>query len=169
MSKFKSSQSRFLFKATAILSVVLLIGAYIGNRFYIGIDSQEYGCLPFTMVIVDTHQRDIQRGQYFAYVAKGMQPAVDDGLIAFKQAVGVPGDQVTVGAEETTVNGVPQANGLLRHAEKVEGKSVEDFIRTIRVGAEQLFAMGTEPPSFDSRYWGPVEQSQIIGRVYPIY
>jgi|AntRauTorcE11898_2_1112593.scaffolds.fasta_scaffold05256_3 conjugal transfer pilin signal peptidase TrbI len=169
MSKSSSSRGQFLVKATAILSVVLLIGAYLGNRFYLGVDSQEYGCLPFTLVIVDTKQRDIKRGQYFAYVAKGMQPAVEDGLVAFKQAVAVSGDQVNVGAEETTVNGVPQLNGLLRHAGKEKVKSAEELTRTLTIGADQLFAMGTEPASFDSRYWGPVESSQIIGRVYPIY
>lgn len=169
MSKSSSSQGRFLFKASTILLVVLSIGAYLGNRFYIGIDSQEYKCLPFTLVIVDKHQRDIKRGQYFAYVAKGMQPAVEDGLVAFKQAVAVPGDQVSVGVEETTVNGSPQPNGLLRHADYVEGVSAEDLTRTLTIGADQLFAMGTEPASFDSRYWGPVEATQVIGRVYPIY
>lgn len=169
MSKSRSSRGRFLFKATAILSVVLLIGAYLGNRFYIGVDSQEYSCLPFTLVIVDTKQRDIKRSQYFAYVAKGMQPAVEDGMIAFKQAVAVPGDSVSVGVEETTVNGLPQPNGLLRHAGKAEVMSAEELTRTLTIGADQLFAMGTEPASFDSRYWGPVEAFQIIGRVYPIY
>lgn len=164
-----NTRGRFLIKATSILLVVMLIGAWFGNRFYIGIDSQEYSCLPYTLFIVDTKQRDIERGQFFAYTAKGMQPAVQDGQIALKQAVGVPGDTVDVGAEETLVNGKPQPNGLLRHADKLDDRSIEDLVRTLEVSEGELFAMGTEPASFDSRYWGTVEDDQIQGRAYPIF
>lgn len=164
-----NTRGRFLIKATSILLVVLLIGAWFGNRFYIGIDSQEYSCLPYTLFIVDTKQRDIERGQFFAYTAKGMQPAVQDGQIALKQAVAVPGDTVNVGAEETLVNGAPQPNGLLRHADKLDDRSIEDLVRTLEVSEGELFAMGTEPASFDSRYWGTVKGNQIQGRAYPIF
>jgi len=163
------SRKAFLIKATTILAVVLLIGAWFGNRFYIGIDSQEYSCLPYTLFIVDTKQKNIERGQFFAYTAKGMAPAVEDGMTALKQAVAVPGDTVNVGAEDTLVNGSPQPNGLLRHVEKLDDTSLEDLVRTLEVPEGELFAMGTEPASFDSRYWGTVKDEQIQGRAYPIF
>lgn len=169
MSKSLNDRRRFLVKAIATLAIVLAFGAWFGNRFYIGIDSQEYSCLPYTLFIVDTKQRDIERGEFFAYTAKGMMPAVEDGKIALKQAVAVPGDTVSVGAEETLVNGKPQPNGLLRHANKLEDRSIEDLVRTLKVSEGELFAMGTEPASFDSRYWGTVKDYQIQGRAYPIF
>lgn len=163
------SRKRFLVKACTILAIVIAIGAWFGNRFYIGIDSQEYSCLPYTLFIVDTKQKDIKRGQFFAYTAKGMQPAVEDGEIALKQAVGVPGDVVAIGAEETFVNGETQPNGLLRHVDRLDGVSLDDLTKTLTIGEDQLFAMGTEPASFDSRYWGPVEKPQVQGRAYPVF
>ena len=169
ISKSSNDRKRFVIKATAILAVVLGIGAWFADRFYIGFDVQEYSCLPYTMFIVDTKQTEIKRGQYFAYTAKGMQPAVQDGMTALKQAVGVPGDLVTVGAESTSVNGTPQPNGLLRHVDKLDGVTLDDLTRDLTVPEGELFAMGTEPPSFDSRYWGTVKQDQIQGRAYPIF
>jgi len=169
MSPSKTDRKRFLIKACSLLAIVIVLGSWFGNRFYIGIDGQEYKCLPFTLFIVDTHQRDIKRGQYFSYTARGMEPAVKNGDTALKKAAGVAGDKVVIGAKETLVNGVAQPNGVLHHLGKLDHLTLDNLAKTLEVGDKEWFAMGTEPSSFDSRYWGTVKEDQIQGRAYPIF
>lgn len=169
MSASKNSRAHFLLKASSILAIVLAIGAWFDARFYFGIDGQEYKCLPFTLFIVDTAQKDIERGQYFAYVADGMAPAVRDGDIALKIAAGVSGDIVDIQTEETFVNGVSQPNGPLHFLNKLDHLTEEKLVREVTLHEGELFGMGTEPTSFDSRYWGAVKQGQVEGRAYAIF
>ena len=34
---------------------------------------------------------------------------------------------------------------------------------------DEFFALGTTIDSYDSRYWGTVNETQIVGRLYPIF
>jgi conjugal transfer pilin signal peptidase TrbI len=78
----------------------------------------------------------------------------------------MPGDRVQVDGSHTLVNGKPVSDGLGLTPKL--GKPSADFIREATVPASALWATGTHPKSFDSRYWGFVYDQQIIGRAYAL-
>ena len=85
-----------------------------------------------------------------------------------KRVVAGPGDRIRV------VDGIPLVNG-----ERVEGDfetvpcrtgSGCDFPTTVTVPAGHYFMMGdNRPNSEDSRFWGPVPRSWILGRAFATY
>lgn len=159
----------FLLKAIPVLAVVLYAGHYLESRFSIGIDDQKELCLPgdHHWFLIDHHDVAIWRGDLVAFYAdKRMAPWFKDRQIFVKIATGVPGDTVHVNKTQTEVNGKPVAVGL-GLSEKL-GKAVSDFIRRENVPNSALWVTGTNPKSFDSRYWGYVYDSQVIGRAYPL-
>ena len=82
-----------------------------------------------------------------------------------KRVIGVPGDTVTISAEGVVaVNGVaisePYTNDLLNYYGPEH----------VTLGAGQYFVMGdNRGDSSDSREWGPVPRSDIIGKADLVY
>jgi conjugal transfer pilin signal peptidase TrbI len=95
-----------------------------------------------------------------------MAPWFPAGRIIVKVATGMPGDRVQVDGSHTLVNGKPVSDGLALTPKL--GKPPADFIREATVPGIALWASGTHPLSFDSRYWGFVYDNQIIGRAYAL-
>jgi signal peptidase I len=101
-----------------------------------------------------------------------------DGRRLLKRVVGLPGDRLEVQGHRLTVNGVAaayrgQAEGALE--ESVDGRAHAVSVgKTWGPGASMAplvvpdthyFVMGdSRDNSFDSRFFGPVHRSQILGR-----
>ena len=43
------------------------------------------------------------------------------------------------------------------------------YDRTATIPPGELAMMGTEPRSFDARYWGTITVDEVVGVVYPIW
>jgi conjugal transfer pilin signal peptidase TrbI len=159
----------FLLKALPVLAVVLGLSAYLGNRFHLGIDDQKELCLlgNHRWYLIDRHDQDVWRGDLVAFRADPrMAPWFPAGRIIVKVATGMPGDRVQVDGSQTLINGKPVSEGLALSPKL--GKPPSDFIREATVPGSALWATGTHPLSFDSRYWGFVYDNQIIGRAYAL-
>jgi len=160
---------RFLLKALPVLVATLALGAYLGNRFHLGIDDQKELCLPgnHRWYLIDRHDQNVWRGDLVAFSADSrMAPWFPPGRVIVKIATGMPGDRVQVNEQQTLVNVKPVSEGLAL-AGKL-GKPASEFIHEATVPGSALWVTGTHPRSFDSRYWGFVYEQQIIGRVYAL-
>ncbi|WP_026608650.1 signal peptidase I [Methylocaldum szegediense] len=158
----------FLIRALPLLGLILAIEYYVSQRFRLGIDAQKDTCLEGArIVLIDTYDQDLWRGDLVAFRAERMAPYFEDGRIVVKRVAGVSGDQVRVDEVRTTVNGIEIARGLPL-ADKLKKDPTEfRYEGTVPPGA--YWVMGTTPKSFDSRYWGHVYERQIIGRVYALF
>jgi len=80
---------------------------------------------------------------------------------------GVPGDKVKVTETYTEVNGerfhVSMSFGL-----NVLDETMSSYQREFIVPDGHYFFMGTTPFSNDSRFWGTIEQSTVVGKAYAI-
>jgi conjugal transfer pilin signal peptidase TrbI len=159
----------FLLKAVPALAVVLGVGAYLGDRFHVGIDDQKELCLPgdHRWFVIDRHDQSIWRGDLVAFAADArMAPWFPVGRVVVKIATGVTGDRVQVDERRTAINGNTVSEGLAL-SEKL-GRTPADFTRQENVPGGSLWVTGTHLKSFDSRYWGFVYERQIIGRAYAL-
>ena len=98
---------RFALRALLVLTLLLVTGGYLCDRFRIGIDDQQARCLgPTRWYLIDTHDQRPTRGRLVAFAATdAMAPYFRPGQTVIKRVVGVPGDRVSVDAERTTING----------------------------------------------------------------
>jgi len=159
---------RFLLKAIPVLLLVLAAERYIGQRFLIGGDDQVDRCLPDKWVyLIDTHNKDIWRGDLIAFRAERMAPFFKDGQIIVKIAAGVTGDTVHVDSQHTTINGERIIDGLPL-TEKLK-KPATRFNRHETIPSAAYWVTGQTDKSFDSRYWGYVYDHQVIGRAYALF
>lgn len=166
---FMTAKALFLLKAMPVLAVVLSLGAYLGDRFHLGIDDQKELCLSgdHRWFLIDRHDQNIWRGDRVAFEAdERMAPWFPLGRVVVKIATGVTGDHVQIDANHTVINGATVSEGLAL-SEKL-GKTPRDFTRQLSIPGNAIWVTGSHPRSFDSRYWGFVYERQIIGKAYAL-
>ncbi len=159
----------FVVRAGLALLVLAVLGLYLGARFRVGIDSQVHKCLPpYSVWLIDRYDRALVRGATYGFFAgDAMAPFFGPGQRVVKRLRGLPGDQVTVTSERTTVNGVTVGTGLALAA--ALHQPPEAFARQVKLPSDAVWVMGDTPDSFDSRYWGPLPIVQIRGRAYALF
>ena len=87
-----------------------------------------------------------------------------DGRAIIKRVVGAPGDTVLLSNGALTVNGVP-VDGMASLEDADSRESGEWSL-----GHDEFFLLGDAPEfSTDSRYFGPVARSAIVGRAWLVY
>lgn len=165
--KNKMPLHKFLLKALP-LTLILGVGAYyLTDRYSVGIDPQEKTCLQWRVFVIDKHDTVIERGEIFAFRSESMDPYFKDGSQVIKVVDGVPGDRVKVTQDKVSVNDVVVGKGLLLSKKLKKPKS--RYVRDEIVPEGKYWFMGRSEDSFDSRYWGYVSKSNVIGRAYPIW
>jgi signal peptidase I len=122
------------------------------------------------------------RGNVFVFRTDGISMITADPETGapyyIKRLVGLPGDELRVAPPLLYVNGTP-AEGIgfgrvMRAQDGYHGyAAVGDFSdvgETHRVPENHFFAMGDNSyNSFDSRYWGPVPEENLVGRGLFVY
>jgi signal peptidase I len=84
-----------------------------------------------------------------------------------KRVVGLPGDQLSIRGGHVYRNGKREPD---RYIVQCDGDSACNFPQTINVPRGYYYMMGdNRPNSDDSRFWGPVPRSWIIGRAFLTY
>lgn len=140
----------------------------IGAKYRVGIDLMDVRCLPWRVYLVKLEPvRDPKVGEYVAFVPRhGLMGPKFEGQLVGKMIAGIPGDVLTVKDDFASVSGRPI--GRLDLLEKLNAKPGA-FDRTVSIPEGKVLVVGTQPRSYDGRYWGFVDQSALIGRVTPIY
>lgn len=100
-----------------------------------------------------------------AYLPSG--PCPGDVSRLLKPVVGLPGDRIEATPEGVTVNGALMV-GSLAHARDGRGRPMPQPPQTYVVPSGHVVVLTTNPVSFDSRYFGPIEASRLSGSVQAI-
>lgn len=106
--------------------------------------------------------RTAKRRGYF-----GPGPCAGDYQPLIKRLLAAKGDRVTIAPTGVAINGALLPNSAPR-AKDTEGRPLPQIAldRVLRDG--EAFVMTDYPNSFDGRYTGPVELTNVISRTQPI-
>ncbi|MGH0003612.1 S26 family signal peptidase [Pseudovibrio ascidiaceicola] len=168
MRRTKQSWRLFAFKALSIVVVFFVSAEAFSARYRIAYDPQEVKCLPdYSVYLLDTWDTSRERGGLYFFDARGLEPIFQDGTRLVKILSGLPGDQVEVKEDGVFVNSTNLAQGLAL-ASKL-GSNPEKFLVSGTLQEGNYWFLGEHELSFDSRYWGAVNDDQILGRAYPIF
>lgn len=97
------------------------------------------------------------------YVRSGLCPGGFAPLI--KTVAALPGQHIEIGAN-VTVDGTPLASSIVR-ASDGEGRPITPF-KTGIVPLRNLFLHSSFASSYDSRYFGPVPDTGLLGLARPV-
>ncbi|WP_413694399.1 signal peptidase I [Psychromonas sp. KJ10-2] len=174
MNKSKERIPPLQFAAKAVWLIVFMVGTYsllksfVSENYSIMIDTQDIRCIPEYSVYFQLKKVDaIKRDQIYVFKAMGLEPFFEDGATMGKYVVGIEGDIVTINKKGVFINGTLKTTGLML-AEKL-GETKESFYKTYEIPKDKFFFMGTAPRSYDSRYWGLADISQVRGEAIPLW
>jgi conjugal transfer pilin signal peptidase TrbI len=167
MSRRKSKR-QFLVKLVIGMAVAVVAMSYLGTYWRIGLDVQTIRCLPWSVYAIHRTDPTPERGALMAFHARGLAPKIADGTLLVKIIAAVPGDHIAVDAAGIRING-NFWGPLNDRALAYWGKAERSAYRSLTLKAGHYLMLGTEPMSYDGRYWGQVEAQQFVGHAYPIW
>jgi signal peptidase I len=170
VSKRRSRQKSLIEWGIVIVVAVLvslLIRTYVFQTFYIPSGSMEPTLQIGDRIIVDKLAVEfgtIHTGDILVFKAPKAVATVcgDDVADLVKRVIGVPGDHLKSVGNTIYVNGKPLEQPWT-HVALIGAKPIKPTVVT----KNHYFMMGdNEPNSCDSRYWGLLPRSDVIGKAF---
>ncbi len=126
---------------------------------YLIIDEISYGIrVPFTDVVFPFG--DPTRGEIVVF-----RYPRDERQFFIKRIIGMPGDTVTIDAGRVTIFNAVYPNGRLLEEPYINSNTSRTNNVSVILGSDEYFVMGdNRDASLDSRSFGPVKRSLIVGR-----
>jgi signal peptidase I len=160
---------------TLVLTVLIFLGiqTFVAQPYQVEQESMENTLLPGQYVLVDKltpRWSQYERGDIVVFHApEGFQPAKDVPFI--KRVIGLPGDTVELRAGAVYVNDVElDESYVFDDAENVGTEPGPEGAASWLVPTGMLFVLGDHrPASEDSRVFGPIEISSVLGRAWLRY
>ncbi|MGR5159755.1 S26 family signal peptidase [Vibrio owensii] len=160
-------------KPMAFVSLLLLSLLVLAQKYRFDVSAGLVGCLPIRLVLLDKRDQSVERGNIVSFLSSSAEPYYANGVKFTKIAVAVAGDRVVVtkGAVMVTtpsgekVTYETDASRMLSYAQI----PLADIEREWVIPKGKIFALGTLPASFDSRYWGLLDLDRVIGVGYAIF
>ena len=141
--------------------------AYALQAFYIPSPSMTPTLLPGDHITVNKLDSAIHRGDIVVFKRVPADRGGPPTLV--KRVIGLPGETISSQGNEVLINGKPLDEPWLP---PLVGQCAEtsEHIRTTTITPDHYFVMGDcRGDSDDSRYWGTVPASNIIGKVNAIF
>lgn len=163
-----------------VISALMVAGsAYVQSYVRIGWDPQVKGCLPWHFFSFSPTD-DVEvpyRGQLVrvnlpkqapAWFPRELKKRLETGLPGggAKIVVGMPGDLVRIRNNWLVVNEEPWGFLWLMNTLRMEDKQLDT---EYRIPAGHYLVLGTQPESYDGRYWGVLPQHDILGSVRVLF
>ena len=155
--------------------VAVLLRAFVVQTFFIPSGSMEPTLQIGDRILVNKlsyHLHGVDRGDIVVFSRPPTEncggPTVNDLV---KRVIGLPGNIVSVSGGYVYINGKRLDESWLPASEQgvtVAGPAGNswDLVQPYRVPANDYFVMGdNRTDSCDSRYWGPISKSLIVGKV----
>ena len=145
------------------LIIVLPIRFFIAQPFIVSGDSMDPTFANNQYLIVDEisyRLEPVHRGDVVIFKYPN-----DQTKYFIKRVIGLPGETVQIEGTKVTIKNATNPQGITLTENYIAPQNfVTDHV-LITLGQNQYFVMGdNRGASFDSRSWGPVDKSLIIGR-----
>lgn len=159
------------------LGVAVGIRAFVVQTFFIPSASMEPTLMIGDRILVDKlsyHLHDVNRGDIVVFGRPPGEPSVDNITDLVKRVVGLPGEWIQsrgndIWVDAKTVQGQPDPTAwheLNQSKWLPKGTVLGTPVRTFHVPAHDYFVMGdNRSNSEDSRFFGPIPRSLIVGKV----
>lgn len=142
----------------------VLLRAFVVQTFYVPSGSMEPTLQVGDRILVQKTGFSLQRGDIvvFKHPKRDLAPPFNEDLV--KRIIGLPGETIWSEGKTVYINGQPLSEPWL-----APGTALGIPITRQKIPPGEYFLMGdNRTDSLDSRIWGPISGSTIIGRVFLI-
>ncbi|MEY4683798.1 MAG: hypothetical protein RLZ25_257 [Pseudomonadota bacterium] len=153
-----------LLNGIVVFIVLYALFAWFSHRFLVGHDSQKVLCLSgnHRWYLIDRSQRQPELGDLVAFRSdEQMAPEIPFGTLVVKRVEALPGDNVDIESLGLRIQG-EMLPVRYPHRARLKDRALPTGSRVL-VPEGNIWVMGDHPRSFDSRYFGPIADRQIIG------
>ncbi|HLX56233.1 MAG TPA: signal peptidase I [Ktedonobacteraceae bacterium] len=161
MSEKRTRLIREVIETIAITLLIFLVVRFAAQSFRVDGESMQPGLQTDEFVLVDKLAylfQAPQRGDVIVF-----HYPLDTSKDFIKRIIGVPGDTITTTSDTVIVDGQVIDEPYISMPFNFESK-------TWKLGPGQFFVMGdNRDNSLDSRTWGPLGRSYIIGKATAVY
>jgi len=159
-------------KKQIILALIILFGFYgalqqFKKNYYIGINESNSVDGTIFLISKDTNSS----GKYLVFLYEGEEyHQYKKGKKFIKKIACYPGQKLTFTDNNTTYDYYCD-NKFIAKAKKKDSSNLKlpHFAFTGVIPKQQYFMVGTHEKSFDSRYWGFVNQNKITGKAVKLW
>jgi len=143
--------------------IALLLRLFVLQTFIVPSCSMWPTLRPGDRMLVLKVGDSLSRGAVVVFTRPARDYSAPAGEDLVKRIIGLPGETIWSDGNTIYVNGKPVVQPWLP---KQEREALGQPIRRQTIPAGDYFMMGDDRgASYDSRYWGPVPGSSILGRV----
>ena len=170
-SKKSSSAVAFFFEliqvAAVSLAIIIPVRYFLIQPFYVKGASMEPNFYDHEYLIIDELSYRFntpQRGDVVVF-----RYPLDPKQFFIKRVIGLPGETVETTADGVKVYNTEHPNGFELKEDTYLSSDLppSPVQRTVTLKSGEYFIMGdNRPSSLDSRYFGPIKRSDIVGRVW---
>jgi len=150
-----------------VVLAALLVGAWLPGRLIISTSPS----LEHRIFFLTRAKDSITTGDYLVFIHKDtrfVRKGLDQDNDRLVKKVGCgPGDMLSVDSKRTFYCGRKELGAALQTDSK--GRSLPVFDFTGLVPVNSYFMVGTNPRSFDSRYFGFIHADEILYKALPIW
>jgi signal peptidase I len=175
----QASSSRWIVELVAVVVVAVLVAVLL-RTFVVATYSIPSGSMEPTLqigdrIVVDKlsyHLHGVDRGNIVVFTTPSNEdcagPPVADLV---KRVIGLPGETISLQDGSVSIDGRLLPEPYLPSDVRTDtypGPSANGYSlhHPYRIPAGDVFVMGdNRPDSCDSRYWGPIKESTIVGQV----
>lgn len=153
-----------LLNGVLVFLLIHALFAWFSHRYILGHDAQPTLCLKgnHRWYLIDRNERTPELGDLVAYRSNAqMAPEIPVGTLVVKRVEGLPGDLVNLAPQGLSIQGEMRPARYPHRARLME-RSLPAGSHLV-IPENSLWVMGDHPRSLDSRYFGPIQDREIIG------
>lgn len=147
------------------LAIILPVRYFLIQPFYVKGASMEPNFYDHEYLIIDELSyrfRQPDRGEIVVFRYPN-----DPKQFFIKRVIGLPGETVEVAGGVVKIYNDRNPNGILLDETQYLDQDFTATTRTVTLKSNEYFIMGdNRVASLDSRYFGPIDSSAIVGRVW---
>ncbi len=165
----KKAALGFLFELIQVmaisLAIIIPVRYFLIQPFYVKGASMEPNFFDHEYLIIDElsyrfHQPE--RGDIVVFRYPN-----DPKQFFIKRVIGLPGETVDIAGGQIKIFNSKEPNGVVLDEKSYLDQDFTATTRTVTLKNDEFFVLGdNRAASLDSRYFGPVKQSFIVGRVW---
>lgn len=140
----------------------------MSERYDLLFDWQLDRCLNARVFFVDTWDKEPVRNNLMVVDFPIDSGPIRKGDLVIKRVVGMPGEVMTYNAMHIETNtGFNFSSDIRKGAKHIGFRFPEQSVLTLN--DDEYFLAGDLPFSFDSRYWGAINEQHIYGKAYAVF